>query len=462
MKRWTIAAAVILGTALLGGVGYVGYISSQPPKQTEVEIPNTVAAARCNVEQSASAPGSAILTRVEGVQIPAEGRLAEVLVAPGQKVKNGQIMARLADVETYQAAAAAAELTLVEARRQLQEVQDQAPLRTNQARSALVEAQKKLEQARTRRVSKTNTRASKDTVDIARANTTLAKAALERAEKNFEQFSDRADSDTEKAAALAQVAAARQEYTRTKANLDWLLTGITDLEIAQTDSAFNLAQAELTAAEQAWAKVKDGPDALLLQQAKAKVDQAEARLKQAQQVLANLEIRAPFDGLVTEVKAHAGETLPSGTSLFTLIDPAALEVETTVTEEDLPLLREGMPVNLFFDALPDLTVTGRIKSIIPRRISGDRPRYSLRVSLDAPPAGLAEGMSADASIILDRRENVLCLPRGVVRASGDGKATVQVWNGLAAEKRLLTVGLRGDKDVEILAGIREGEKVVVK
>jgi multidrug efflux pump subunit AcrA (membrane-fusion protein) len=121
-----------------------------------------------------------------------------------------------------------------------------------------------------------------------------------------------------------------------------------------------------------------------------------------------------------------------------------------------------MAVNLFFDALPDLNLRGKIKTIIPRRVSGDRPRYNARVSLDSVPPGLAEGMSADTTIVLERRENVLCLPRGVVRSSGDGKAVVQVWNGLTTEKRTLTVGLRGDKDVEILTGIREGEKVVVK
>lgn len=462
MKRWLIAAAIILGIAVLGGVGYLGFASGKPPEVPGVVAPNTVSAARCKVEQSASAPGSAILTRVEGIQIPAEGRLAEVLVSAGQKVIAGQALARMANVEQYQAASASAELALVEARRQLQEVHEQAPVRTNQALSAVFEARKKLEQAQNRRIGKNNPRASKNTVDITRANTALAKAAMEEAEKAYNELSALTDNDPQKAAALNQLATARQEYTRNKGSLDWLLSGISDLEVAQADSAFTLAQAEVTAAEQAWTRVKDGPDALLLQQAQAKVDQADARLRQARQVLENLEIKAPFDGVITEVKARAGENLQAGSPLFTLIDPAAIEIEATVTAEDLPVLREGMAVKLFFDALPDLNLRGKIKSIIPRRLSGDRPRYNVRVSLDAVPPGLAEGMSADTSIVLEQRENVLCLPRGVVRASGEGKATVQVWNGLTTEKRTLTVGLRGDKDVEILSGMREGEKVVVK
>jgi multidrug efflux pump subunit AcrA (membrane-fusion protein) len=162
------------------------------------------------------------------------------------------------------------------------------------------------------------------------------------------------------------------------------------------------------------------------------------------------------------VNARAGQTLPPAAELFTLIDPAALEVQATVTEEDLPLLREGMAVNLFFDALSDESVGGKIKSIIPQRQGGDSPRYTIYITLDALPAGLADGMSADAAIILERREGVLCLPRGLARASGEGKALVEVWNGSAVEKRELKIGLRGDSSVEILAGIVEGEEVVVK
>jgi HlyD family secretion protein len=462
MKRWMIPAAVVLGVALLAGVGYLGFSSNRPQKEPIVVAPNTVAAARCNVEQTASAPGSAVLTRIEGLQMPAEGRLAEILAYTGQKVKQGQVLARLADAEKYQAAAAEAELARVEAQRQLQEVSEQAPVRSNQARAALLDAQKKLDQAKAQQLSKSNKRATKDSVDMARAKVTLAADAMDRANELYDQLVNRDDKDPEKAMALNQAAAARQEYTRLKASLDWLLSGISDFEIAQADNAIALAQASVTAAERAWERVKDGPDALLLKQAQAKVDQANARLKEAQQVLENLEIRAPFDGTVTEIKVHPGETLPNGTALFTMIDPAAIEVNATVTEEDLLLLHEGMAVNLFFDALPDMTVTGKIKSIIPRRVGGDSPHYTVRVVLDAVPAGLAEGMSVDASIVLARREGVLCLARGVVRASADGKASVQVWNGLASEKRTLSVGLVGDKDVEILAGIREGEKVVVK
>jgi multidrug efflux pump subunit AcrA (membrane-fusion protein) len=55
---------------------------------------------------------------------------------------------------------------------------------------------------------------------------------------------------------------------------------------------------------------------------------------------------------------------------------------------------------------------------------------------------------------------VLRLPRELVRVRSDGTAQIKVWNGQQIEQRMITVGLRGDSFVEVLAGLREGERVV--
>jgi multidrug efflux pump subunit AcrA (membrane-fusion protein) len=103
-----------------------------------------------------------------------------------------------------------------------------------------------------------------------------------------------------------------------------------------------------------------------------------------------------------------------------------------------------------------------VDRIIPKRIEGDRPRYQIYITLDEIPDGLADGMTADASITIAKQENVLCLPRSVVRASGVDKVSLKVWNGKSIETRTITVGLRGDSDVEIVSGLKEGEQVVIQ
>jgi HlyD family secretion protein len=188
----------------------------------------------------------------------------------------------------------------------------------------------------------------------------------------------------------------------------------------------------------------------------------ETRLTKAQIELENAALVAPYDGVTLEVKARAGETVAAGSGVILLSNPSALEVQSTVIEEDLPLVQPGQTVELYFDARSDAVVKGRVARIVPQRVSGDRPLYPVAIALDKIPTGLAPGMSADASIVVARCTDVLRLPRALVRARSDSTAQVQVWLGDHAEVRTVKIGLRGDQYVEILEGLREGDLVVGK
>jgi hypothetical protein len=149
-----------------------------------------------------------------------------------------------------------------------------------------------------------------------------------------------------------------------------------------------------------------------------------------------------------------------------------MEVRSTVIEEDLGLLQPGQAAELYFDALPDVTVRGRIDRIVPQReISENRAVYPVILTIDAAGAaagasaearlaGLLPGMTVDAAIVVAERQNALRLPRALVRAAADGQATVQVWDGQQTIRRAIKAGLRGDVYVEILDGLSEGEEVV--
>jgi len=196
--------------------------------------------------------------------------------------------------------------------------------------------------------------------------------------------------------------------------------------------------------------------------ASTKLALAQAKYEAAEASLASLEIKASLDGILLETYAKIGQTFNSDQDLFKLTDPKALEVKANITEEDYPLLAPGMEVELYFDARADVTVKGRVERIVPKRIEGSSPLYNIYISLREVPDGLADGMTADAALTIASRAGVLCLPRAVVRASGEGKAVLKVWNGIETENREVTIGLRGDASVEILSGLKENEQVVTK
>ena len=186
-------------------------------------------------------------------------------------------------------------------------------------------------------------------------------------------------------------------------------------------------------------------------------------VKRAEADLASASLVAPFDGVVLDVTARPGETVSPGMGFMLLANPSAVEVRTTVIEEDLPLVQVGQAVELFFDAQPDAALEERVVRIVPRRVPGEnRPLYHVYISLDKPPEGVVSGMTADASIIVAQRSDVLRLPRAVVRGPSGGTARVKVWANGQLEPRTVKVGLRGDVNVEIVEGLSEGDMVVAE
>lgn len=299
------------------------------------------------------------------------------------------------------------------------------PVATTQAQLAVIEAQKALEKIQSQRTALDYPRATDEFILDLRRQVKLAKQLVSKLDNAYQKAED----PFAKSQALVALTTAKSDLRSLESKLNWYVGNPTDEDIAAADSELALAQAQFDA---------------------------------AQAVLESLEIKAPFDGIVFEVSAQPGQTYQAEVPLFTIGDPKALEVIANVTEEDYPLLAIGQSVEVFFDARPEVTVTGKVERIIPKRIEGDRPLYNIYISLNDIPDGLADGMTSDTAITIAKHEGVLCLPRAVVRASSASTTTVKVWDGVQETTKEITTGLRGDTFVEIVSGLNEGEQVVTR
>lgn len=458
MKRWMFIPLVLFVLGGIGAAGYFGFSSNQPVEEPVVEPP-TVEVSRGDVVQSVTAPGALVDLGETTLQSRVNGQVEQIQVQPGNVVQKGQIVAVLGERQHYEAAVATARVTLIEAEAALDALKTGLPLA--EARVVLAEAQKAYDKASRTRESKQYARSSQETIDIARANYVIAEDAVSRATELYDRVDDRPESDPIRAEAFSQLAAARQKSATALANLNWLLGKPDEQEVSEADAQVSLTKAKLEDAQRKYDQIlKDGGPELAL--AEARLRSAEVQLAEAEADLASLEVKAPFDGVVTEVMVKAGQSIQSGGGLLLLSDPRALMAQVTVVEEDFPLVAAGQAAELFFDALPDEKVTGRVARVVPKRVDGERAIYTLYISLDAIPDKLAAGMTVDTSIVIQRRESVLRLPRAVVRAGSDGTADVEVWANGQTEKREVIVGLRGDSYVEIGSGVNEGEKVVAQ
>jgi HlyD family secretion protein len=459
---WRLIIGIIV-IALLGGAGYWGYQTSRAQEPSVPEAPPTVPVTTCDVQQSVSAPGTLVNTHQATVQMPLAGQLQAIDVRAGDYVSQGQVLASLADREQYASAVTAANLALLQARQELEDLQDSAAADLAQAQLDLATAQDAYDDAVKKRNAMSYPHSSDElTVEKAETDYLLAKKAYKEALAEYHKWEHKNLTNPDRVRALDRLVTAKQIMDSKFAIYNWYLLDYTPNEIAQADGEVAVAEAALAEAQARWEDLQGGPDSLQLDLAKAKVQDAEASLAQAQKDLDNVKIKAPFDGVVLDVQASVGENLQEGATLLVLEDPQALEVESTVTEEDLPNVQVGQAAEIFFDAMPELEANGTLSRIVPQRIEGDRPLYTVYITLDQVPEELVAGMTADASIVTAQVQDVLCLPRSVVRASSGDTASVKVWAGDQEVSREVQVGLRGDTNIEIRAGLSEGEQVVAR
>jgi HlyD family secretion protein len=444
LLRWTVALLFILLVVVGAYLGYrsssgdgdfvaalgntLRLLTSAQGSAAEAETPApppTVAVTRGDVQQTVIAPGQLVGLREHVLSLPVGGQLAEIDVRPGDRVTAGQTLA------AHDTAP-------------LEEVLELAQLKLAQAEAALEQQRAGAELA----------------VQVAETGITQAQAGfpdLTAAQVRLEQ---------------AQDAEARAAYEYQK-SLDrhWEPDTLREsyrLQLEAAKDATQIAQAELNSIQnQRWANSQQVQAAeISLQQAQMDLENLAVDpllqwdVEQAQADLDAASLTAPFDGVVVEVLARPGESVGAGEALVVVSDVSQGELLATVVEEDLPLLQPGQKVELFFDAAPDATVTGVVERIVPLRLEDDRALYPVYIGIAEIPENILPGMTADAIISIAQRENVLQLPRAVVRAGESNTAMVQVWNGREEESRTIEIGLRGDLYTEIMSGLEEGELVV--
>jgi HlyD family secretion protein len=346
-----------------------------------------------NFEPAVSATGVVVPTRYATLSFPGAGLVREVLAERGDMVKEGQVLARLGNVDAVQATLTAAQLELETAQQAYDALFDNADVAKAQAQLALANARDALDDAQYDwQVLQPGYRASSDTIDAAKANLILADEEVDRAQQAY----DRASGEAGKALALSNLIAAKKQRDSIQRNLNWYLGSPTEIDQAVEDAKLAQAEAQLASAEREYAKVEDGPDPEAVSLAEARLANAQAAVRAAESALADTELRADFEGTVSEVYVRAGEFVGPGQPIAMLADLTELVVETTdLNEIDVARIEVGEAVMITFDALPEVELPGSITYIASRADPGAGVNYLVEVHPDeAFPDAVRWGMTA--------------------------------------------------------------------
>ena len=193
--------------------------------------------------------------------------------------------------------------------------------------------------------------------------------------------------------------------------------------------------------------------------AKAGQAQAQAALTQARTSLDYARIRAPFDGVVTEKTADSGTLASPGMPIFTVEDVRRYRLEATVNENDLRYVRTGEQVSVVIDALDNAGLKGKVVQIVPAADPASRT-FLVKIELPTDPH-LRSGLFGRAQFSRGQRQALL-IPRSAVVERGQLQGIYVLDQNKVASLRYITLGRPSGAEVEVLAGLQNGERLVAK
>lgn len=194
------------------------------------------------------------------------------------------------------------------------------------------------------------------------------------------------------------------------------------------------------------------------------VDQLKAQLDasrtQYDNMLENTVLVSPINGVVTARNYDPGDMTGSAPVLSLGQLSPVVKVIINISENDLALVKQGMPVEITFDAFPAESFSGRIQRVYPTVDPATRT-FSVEVQIANPGERIKPGMFARVSIDLGAQQNVVVPDRAVVKQSGSGNKYVYVLSDGRVSYRKVTLGERFDTTYELLDGIEDGDTVVI-
>lgn len=361
--------------------------------------------AACGAQQVAPAVTSTPVVDsgviAEGRLIPAQdlrvypqtrGTVTDILVKEGQSVSKGDVLVRLGDRESAEAALAAAQLELTQAQRAYDDFIRTAGLSAanawkeyQQAQVARAAAQKEWEKVKPTDV--------QDEIDKAEADVRDRQKKLDDAQEEFDKYKDLKTDNPTRRKAEDELRAAEASYNEARRKVEELQR--------EVDAPKAVLESSIAAEAEAKRKFENTMDGAADPEQKAVLEarlaNAKAQAGAAEKNLANYDLRAPFSGIVTDVNVTVGELLGPEKFAAQIADFSAWYIETTdLNELEVVNVREGQRVEIRPDALQDVTLQGVVESIgLVYRIQGGDVLYKVKIKLSDSAPSLRWGMTVE-------------------------------------------------------------------
>ncbi len=410
---------------------------------------------------------------------PVGGKILSLLANVGDTVTTGQALATIESVDLAQAAAAItdaerargaaesdvkrakAELDLAKARLRTAQAalgRQQAFARTGAfSQPGLQDAQRELNDAESE-------------LESAQKEEVVHRAQLERAERLFRQElisrteleNARLDVEQDRIRqekAKRQIALARQAYEREK-------------EIA-TKGLHNAREIQAAEAEARAANLEVGRARVALQGADAAVQGARRAVANAQSAYAavagsgnraggsRVTLVAPIGGTIAHREATLGQAVERTTEVFEIDNLRSVWITASVPEKEIAHVRRGGPVRVSTSAYPNRTFVGVVQ-VVSSRLDAKTRTMPVQCLVQNVSGLLKSGMFAQVELGIGASSAGIAVPRSAIVSDGDERVLFVAEGGGKFERRTVRIGREQREMLEILDGLKAGERVVTK
>jgi len=446
MRRLKIAAIVVSISAVIlttcgCGAGTSGTESGSAALQVL-----TAQVMRGDIEETISATGIVEAQSQANLVFESNGIVEDTLVAKGDEVEEGQVLARLDDAQlSDQVARAEASLATALARL------DQTKRPASEAEIATAQAGVRSAQASLDRLlaGPTERDLASAQLSVESAQNQLWGAQGQRDSTAGNPMSSQGAVDAAEAQVLSAEISVRQALLAQEKLLE--PPSAEDVEIAQ--SQLDQAKAQL-------AQVLDRPRAEDVAVVQAQADETALVLAQAQSSLEDALLKAPFEGTILQVMAREGEMTSAAMPAFVIAKQGDLVLSADVDELDVVEIREGQTAWLTFEALPHDKVSGTVTYIASSATNvGGAVAYLVEISFDPGDLPVRLGMTTDVEMVTARAQDVLLAPNQAIesdRAAGRYYVTRLAPSG-DTERVEVEIGLRDEHLTQVLSGLAEGD-----
>ncbi len=251
----------------------------------------------------------------------------------------------------------------------------------------------------------------------------------------------------------------------------------------QAQSSYEASQLTLTKLRTSLEHLKAGADPIDISIAENSLASRQSALATAQhryadaaQALAEYTVRAPFDGTIANITAQVGDQASPSTALAILLTPTQL-AQISLNEVDVASVHVGQKATLTFDAVPDLTIAGRVVEVDPLgTVTQGVVNYNVKIAFDSQDDRVKSGMSATVSVITSVHTDVLLVQNSAIKRQGTNVSVQTLSNPVGVSSSAqegvtsqtpphfvaVRIGASNDQETEIVSGLNEGDQVIIR